>query len=492
MITLTLYDALLDDNNTFMEASALLAPTWRRSIRRLGGYWIGTAEISAKDVGKPWLDEFFEFGLLREIREIGGGEETWRGALMKMEYTRGSDVFVRDAMTMANAIRSIYTNIGNNLLTNGSGESGTWTAYPSAHANLIITQDATWATHGTYSIKIVVADTVLRGATVQTGITIAAGRQYLFRGAMKVTSGSWRIAVNRTDTGASLCFFSTGGQTGDVAFDVEIPNTNIYAGTVTVVINSEAAAGTINVDALVFQMGPHRAETGWYTDTASIAVHGRKEEVLLRGGKSNGDANAECQSLLLDKAWANPQPPDSSQTWLKQTREDTLRMTFCGYWAMLNWIYTTLHGTDACSDWVSALLALQSTYVISGIIESNTTDFYVDDRGPLKLGDLLTDIALAGSTGGARYGIGVYAGRALNYEAIPQELSYYRRDGRLYSVFGGEIEPWLARPGWALWQDMPIGPGSLTTNVQHDPRWVYLDEVEMLPDGEIGFKLDRQ
>ncbi len=492
MISLGLFDPVVNGNASLYDVTKLIQDNWRRSIRRIGGFWLGTCEIPAREVGLDYLDVFFESGILREMREIGGGEETWRGAIVKMEYTRKSDVFVRDITPMANAIRSIYTRIGNNLLTNGSGESGPWTVYNGA----TVTQDATWASHGTYSIKIVVADTSLRGATVQSGIAIAANTQYLLRGTLKVTSGSWRLAVNRTDTDETLCFFSSRGEFGDFAVNVSIPDSNTYAGTVYIRITSEAAAGTINADAMVFQTGPTRAETGWYADTDSIAMYGRKEDVLLRGGKSNADANAECQSMLLDRAWVNPTPPKSSQTWLKQTREDSLRLTFAGYWAMLNWIYTTQHGTQGCSTWVSALAALQSTYVSTGIIESNSTDFFVDDRGPLKCGDLLGEVAQAGASGGAKYAIGVYADRKLDYESVPQTLSYYRRDGRLYTAIESEIEPWLARPGWALWQDMPLGPGTITANAQHDPRWVYLEEVEMLPSKdsplgyEIGFKLN--
>jgi hypothetical protein len=474
------------DNGLVEDLSYLLLKTWRRSIRRVGGFWLGTTEISSSEAGRDLLDELFEFGMLRDIREISGGEMTWRGAVAKMEYKRGGDVFVRDISTMANAIRSIYTSIGDNLLTNGSGESGAWTSLNGA----TVTQDVTWATHGTYSIKVVVADTDIRGATVQTSLTIAANVQYVLRASLKVSSGSWRIAVNRTDNDQSLTYFSTSGRQGEMVVDVSIPQSSVYAGTARLVITSEASVGTLNVDAMVFQLGPVQAQTGWYTDTASIAVHGRKENVLLRGGKSNSDANAECQSLLIDRGWPNPQPPRNSQTWLAQKADDTLNITFAGYWAMLNWVYTTLHGTRSCSAWVAALSGLVSDYVTPGVVDTNATDFFIDDRAPLKVGDLLREIADVGETGGSKFSIGVWADRKLNYERIPQMLSYYRRNGRLYNVSGGEMEPWLARPGWALWQDMPIGPGALTGNAQHDPRWVYLEEVEMLADGSIAFKLD--
>jgi hypothetical protein len=486
---LALYDRVTNGNALIGDVTDLLQPTWRRSIRQVGDYWLGTAEIRME---RSELDTLFQDGLLQEIREMTLGVETWRGAIVMMEYTRGGHTFVRDATRMANAVRSIYTSIGDNLLTNGSGESGAWTAYNGA----TVTQDATWSTHGTYSIKVVVADTAIRGATVQAGITIAANRQYLLRGSLLVTSGSWRIAVNRSDNDESLAFFSSAGATNEMSVDISIPDTNGYAGTVYVRVTSEAAAGTINLDALVFQAGPVRAETGWAWDVESITFFGRKEEILLRAGKSNADANAECASELLKRAWPQPTPP--TKTKLGGTiQDDVLRITVSGYWAMLNWLYTTLHGTQTCAEWVAALAALQSTFVSVGVVEANATDFYIDDRAPLRVGDVLRDVAAAGATGGAKWMIGVGADRQLNYEAVPAELTYLLRHGRLCSRSGDEIEPALVRPGWMLWEDMPIGPGWISTAVQHDPRWVYLEEVELLPpsksdpNGSVSFSVEK-
>jgi len=485
------YDPVLAGNGPIGEMTALLAPAWRRSIRRIGGYFIGTHTISAKDVGRDWLDELFMRGLLREIRETSGGEETWRGAIAKFEYNRGGDVFVRDVSEMANAIRSIYMSIGDNQLTNGSGESGAWTAYNGA----TVTQDATWVTHGTVSIKIVVADTTVRGATVQSGITIAADTPYLLRASLKTTSGSWTIEIVRDDNNAQLAYYSTAGQLDEQVIEILLSDSNTYAGSVTVRVKSESVAGTINVDAMVFQRGPMQAQTGWYTDANSIKEFGRKEEVLLRSGKSNADAIAECQSLLLDYAWANPRPPDSGQTWLYHAEPDTLTVSYMGYWGMLNWLYTTLHGTKTCAQWVTALLGLQSQYLTAGIIAANSTPCYVEDGDPLRLGDLLRQVTEAGESGGALYGIGVYDGRKLNYEKILPELKYQRTNGRLLTTSNEEIDLCRARPGWAFWQDMPVGPRHISSASQHDPRWVFLEEIELLPpdeqnpNGALGFSL---
>lgn len=485
-ISLQLADPLLAGNGPLGDYTTVLAPTWRRSIARHGGFKIGSCTLTGEQLTRAELDEWFRFGLLREIRETGGGAETWRGCAAKLEYVRGNDTFVRDVSMMANAVRSIYTRIGDNVLANGSAESGAWTVYNGA----TVTQSREWVSHGTYSCKIVVADTQIRGATVQDGISVTAGVQYLIRITLHALGGSWRFAANRSDNGHSLAHYSTHGVTGDHVVEITIPETNTYTGTVSLIITSEASAGTIYGDAGVFQSGPVRAETGWYLDQPSVRVHGRKEDILLRGGKSMADANAEAQGELLARAWPNPQPPRSGST-VPSTSGDSLQITFAGYYATLNWLYATLAGTRSCSNWVKALSAAQAAYVIPSAIETNDTDYYVDDRAPLRIGDILRDIVDAGETGGAKWGIGVYAGRRLIYGRVAPELSYYRRGGRLYSSSGAEIEPWLAQPGWALWEDMPLGPGTLTGSAQHDPRWVYLEEVELTPGG-LEFSLDER
>ena len=480
--SLALYDRLPAGGALIGNVTALLRPTWRRSIRRVGGCWLGTAQFGGT---RDDLDDWFQEGLLRELRETYLGDETWRGAIVRMEYARGGDVFVRDATTIANAIRSIYTRIGDNLLTNGSGESGAWTAYNGA----TVEQDATWSTQGTYSIKITVANTAIRGATIQGVIAVVAAQQYVCRMTLKVTSGSWRISINRADNDQSLAFFSTRGASGDFAVDISIPATNLYTGNVDLRITSEASAGVINADAAVLQVGPQKAETGWYVDADSIALFGRREEIYLRSGMSHADANGECVTTLRDRAWPIATPPRTGQTI--QTGEDSLTIIVSGYWAMLNWLYTTLAGTRTKSAWVTALAALQNTYVTRGAIETNSTDFFVEDRAPLRVGDLLRDLTESGEASGAKWSIGVGPGGRLNYNLVAEELAYVRRGGRLVSVTGDEIEAPLARPGWALWADLPaFYPAWLPNYAQHDLRWTYLEEIEMLADGSLSFNLD--
>lgn len=486
-IQLMLCDSVLHGNAATENVTAAFASTWRRSIRRIGGFWLGTMEANLADVGRDWAEELFYYGLLREIRERAGGSETWRGAIVKMEYQRGPDTFIKDITLMSNAVKSIYTKIGDNLITNPSGEVTAWAAYNGGTTS----QSTAWVTDGAYSTKIIAASS-LQGASIQDIVAVTAGVQYLVRVAIHADSGSWRVSVNRADNGQSLCHFSTRSKVGDFAVAMTIDATNTYTGNANFVITAESA-GTIYGDAAVFQEAPDKAETSWQMDSNSILEFGRKENILLRGGKSDADANAEVLTELYRWSWPNPTPPPRSRTVASMNRgEDKISLTVAGYWAMLNWLFTTLNGTQTASAWVSAIMALQPTYVTPGLIETNSMDYFVENRAPLRLGDLLADVALVGDSSGNRWGIGVYEDRRLNYEQIPAELTYFRQNGKLLTIAQSEIEPWLARPGWALWQDLPIGVGQISGLAQHDPRWVFLEQIEMMPDGTLEFELEQK
>lgn len=485
MIQLMLMDQVTGGNAPLVNVTDAFDATWRRSIRRVGGFWQGTCEANLADVGRDWAEELFYYGLLREIRERAGGQETWRGAIVKMEYQRGPDVFVKDITKMSNAVRSIYTRIGDNVITNPSCESAAWASFNGGTTS----QSTDFVTDGTYSTKIVAVGAP-KGATIQAVIAVTAGVQYVIRVALHVTSGSWRVSCNRADNDDSLCYFSSAGALGDFSVTMTIEATNTYSGNCDFRITSESS-GTCYGDAAVFQRGPGKSETTWYSDTASIDEWGRKENILLRGGKSDADANAEAQTELVRWSWPNPTPPQRSRTVSSLNRSgDKIRLTLAGYWAMLNWIYTTANGTDTASNWITALTALQPTYVSAGIIDTNNMSYFVENRAPLKLGDLMRDIADSGDSSGNKWGVGVYEDGVLNYEQIPAELSYLRQGGKLLTIGQSEIEPWLARPGWALWQDLPIGVGQISGYAQHDPRWVYLEQIEMLPDGSLEFELE--
>jgi hypothetical protein len=493
-ISLNLYDPVLYGNGTLGNFTDPFRRTWRRSIRRRGGFYAGTIELTEADLTRRELEEFFRYGLLREIREMGGGAESWRGALMKMEYTKGSQLFTTDITRMSNAVKVIYTRIFENLLTNGSGESGVWATYGTA----TVTQTTTWKSDGTYSIRIQTAGGI-NGAVIQTIIPIVAGQTYTIEGRLNLVAGSLRASCNRVDNDQSLCFFSThGGAAGDYHVSMSIPTTNTYTGNANLRITSEASAIDVYADGFSMRQTPiANTQTGWYEDSNSIAINGRKENVILEIGKTSAAANAEAASWLSRWSWPVPYPPNNYQSLFLDAKAlgDKLMLTFAGYWATLNWLNVPLGiDTGTISALMTSLVSQQSTYLTIGTIDTNTTDYAIDNRGSLLIGDVIRDMAGDGQAGGALYEAGVYTNRKFEYRRVTDELIYHIKGGNLYSVSDSPYEPWLARPGYALWQDLPIGPPrqkiESATYTALDPRIAYLEEIEMLADGRLIYRLE--
>ena len=223
-------------------------------------------------------------------------------------------------------------------------------------------------------------------------------------------------------------------------------------------------------------------DTEWQTAMQSLAIYGRKEWIDLWGGLSYQAANARVASDLVLSAWPQPDVSTSGSTRpiAVDPREDKLSIVFAGYWVTLNWIYTKLSGSAAASALVSTLAGYQSEYIVPGAIASNTLNYTIEDSSPLRCGDVLKEIAESGDVNRNRWEIGVYADRQLHYKAVPNVLAYHLSGGHLSLTYGGDAEPWLARPGWVRVGDLPLGPGPLS-QAQNDPRWRYLEEIEMMP-----------
>lgn len=496
-ITLALYDPLVVGNSGKRDLTALIGDTWRRSIRHTGGYFIGTAEIDTTQVAQGYLDELFTYGILSEMRESGGGQETWRGFLSKMDYTRKGEQYTLDMANVANSVRSIYTRVFDNLVTNGDCESGVWSSYQSPSA---VGQYSGWKTSGNYSMRIVSSSSNggVNGATAASAVGITAGVTYDIQANLRVISGSWRLGVD-TASGSDLAHYSTHGTYGDHSVRVSIPNSNTYTGNCTVRITSEGTTGIeIYVDDVQFAEQSHAAATGWQSDLASIAAIGRKEDILLEGGMSDAAANAHVSTQVRMRAWPKMSGPPQYQTRVDvKDGVDKLTLTFSGYWAMLNWIFTRITGAASVSTHITSIVAslntlytsdkMQAPPVRAGIIETNSLSYGIDANMPLRCGDVLRDMSIAGEADGStRWEVGVFADRFVNYRRIPPTPIYIMRNGKLFDLSGVAVAPWLARPGWCIREDMPIGPYA-SAYAEHDPRWEFFEEVEMLPAGQLIF-----
>jgi hypothetical protein len=485
--TVTLHNSVKRGNAALWDIGDRIRKTWRRSSRAIGGYWIGTCDYTG--TRDDMLEMFLE-GMAREVTESTGGMVTWQGYIAEMELTLDGIRYIRSMVNLANAVKCIYTRIGDTLLNNGGAEAGAWVAGIGGPASwtgtAIVTQSTEWVNIGTYSCKIVSPGGV-QGAWVQGSgyvIPIVAGTAYSITGIVNAISGSWRISCNRADTDAPLAVDSTRGQVGEKKISITIPTTNTYTGMVDLRITSEGSSGTIYADSFYMGTAAVPAQTGWKIDTDSMAEYGRCELALLEAAMTSNAANAKVATTLKKQAWPKTLPPSEftlvGADMLGESK-DKLTLTVHGYCYTLANKYSLTVGTAAASNHVKALIN-EAEFVTQGGITSNALDYQIDSRAPIKHWQILMDILKAGNAEGNRWVGGVAAGRYFDYGLADNQIAYHYRGGRFYHPAGGELEPWFAEPGHLLYlDDAPIGPGQISGNLEDDPHIVFVSEVEMGP-----------
>lgn len=480
-VSFSLFESVLHGSMQLGNITDRLKNTWKHSTRRIGGYWQATSNYAGNQLE---LDEMFVNGMLREIQVSAGLKRIWEGYIAGMTYTRNGITFERKLANTTNAIKTIYTRLGDNMLTNGSAESGPWTVYHSA----TVTQSTVWVSNGSKSCLIVDPDgnpSAPNGARISGagyGLTIAAGVAYTVSVNLNAISGSWRISVNKSTDDTSIVFFSTGGKTGTQTVNLTIPATNTYAGTVDFRITSEAAlhaTGTIYGDGAIFTTVPISADSGWYTDMLSIAEWGRIETVLLRGSLNSDAAISEIKTLLNRSAWFRTTPTNIAAN-STAVQPDRLTITVAGYVNTIANLIINVFGTDTASNQVTSIMASQSAFVSLEYAQSNAMNYTIENRGPINVWKILDGIGTAGDLSGNRWAIGVYNDRKLRYEQADEVARYSIRGDRVYYIDGGEADPRFVTPGMFRFDDMPIGPTAPNANVNNDPRYIFIDEVEFM------------
>lgn len=488
-IALNLLDTIKRGSAPLGNVKKALGRTYRRSVRRIGGYYYGTAEWHGEDYEKL---EMFQDGMMRQLVESLGGLTTWRGFVAGMVLTLDGQKFERRWDGRANRVKAIYSRIGDNQFTNGGAESGAWTAY---NTPTTLEVSTAWYTEGAQSCHIV-ADSANDGATIQTGITIVAAKAYDCRLSVRLVSGTWKLEIYRTDTGATLASVSE-NTAGDHTINCSISDTNTYAGAIGVRFYCTDAAGEIYADAGVFQEAPARAETAWSEDADAQDEYGVMEEVLLLAGQSDEDANDKAVTYRKENAWTRARPPSEFDEEMPASGDDEdgsgvkLEVEFYGDAYTVRNKYSTRTGTDTRSNHVTNLVG-DCEFVSAGTIEENLREYFIDTQAPIRIWEILKDIALAGDLNGALWQCGVFGDRLFDYKPVETAILYHARGGKLYHTGGGLVEPWLAVPGYCYVDDLPIGPADLTGDDGDDPHVLFLEEVEFDAarwlDGESGLK----
>lgn len=470
------------------QGDALIAPlgdgasgmlrNWRHSTRDVGGYWIATADWHGS---RSEMLEMYLNGVFRRIVESAGGLVTWEGFAADLELTLDGQTYIRTLPACANAVRCIYQTIGDNIFTDGSAESAAWAAVGTPSTRERVT---TWVTHGTYGMHVV-TDAANEGVEIGSGLGVTAHVAYQCHVTLEVVSGTWTLTVYNTSGNAIITSRETIG-TGKAVLLVRIGD-NSAATSVYVRLTASASGAEIYADAAVLQTAPERAETEWFTDADAIVEYGRLESILLEAALTDASAEAMARTELAEHAWPRGFPPEQFST-VETDREDGLSILFAGYAHTLKWRHALTTGSGNLSGLIIPGLLDEAEFVSAGVVENNTIVYQIEDDNPLTLWEVLERATRMGDATGARYQCGVYGGRVLDYGPRPTTLSYHYRGGRLLNVHGGEVEPWAVRPGLVHLDDMPIGPGQITDDINDDPRNIWICEVEYsAPDG-LQFK----
>lgn len=165
---------------------------WRRSIRAVGGYWMGTGALAGST--DEMLEMFLE-GMGRRIVENVGGLTTWEGLAIQMDLTLDGVAYWRNLLPCANAVRVVYGKIGDSLFSDGSAESAAWTQVGTPHTHERVTA---WVTKGTYGMHVI-TDAADEGTQIESGVAIVASAAYMVGVSVRVYSGSWTFAAHRAD-----------------------------------------------------------------------------------------------------------------------------------------------------------------------------------------------------------------------------------------------------------------------------------------------------
>jgi len=457
--------------------------TWQHTTRRRGGNWSAAFELTRN---RDRLIELFYNGLNYLVTRRLFSQDVWSGFIAEMTLTYKRATYKRSildtawrinaqrsAEPFANAVRVKYQRTFDSLVVNPSCESAAWAAYNGA----TVTRDATYVTDGSWGCKVVVADTAIRGATIQAAIAVAAGRKYDVTLDVNVTAGSWRISCNRADTDESLCFWSSRGATGILPVKMEIPETNQYAGNVDFRITAEAAAGTLYADNAIFrEQTQNDADTGWLLDAASIAQYGRIENIVQMQEMSAINALALANQILRTTAWPRTQLPGRIDFGGAAATDIKLHINILGLIHSYRQL-TTLQGASTKSAVISALAPLSSRPNKIAIMPNTEAYSVVQSAGTAsKIWTVMDDVARSGDVASDYWRCGVF-GRSFVYEPVSPAIEYALQNGELQRVDKSRVNPWLVQPGLIALADLPEAVKSATGRTLDVPNRALVDEV---------------
>lgn len=428
----------------------------------------------------------------------------WEGFLHTATLNYKGQTYTRSFSDCTNACKAIYTNYTGNQLTNGSAEvAGTYNLHDGpgyitkpgitgaevAHIERV----TTWVYHGMYSFKLTTA-----GCTDQAGVSLTsttacvANATMRVRGCIKIINGNAVNVYVRSMTSPYAIFWSymTDTANGEYPFDDTFEMPSSVAGNICMEVRIQDE-DEVYIDGCSVEESGTRNETSWYYDTDSVAAYGTIERILLEAGNTSAAAISRVQRVLANDAWMWPHPAESgsevSTDAAQAVMRNGLQLAFAGYITTLPWRnYAITGGVAAASTHITNLIGA-SEFVTAGTIDTNALSTYVEASEATRVWDAIEEIIRKGTTAGASWVGGCYAGRVFNYNARPTTIDYIIRDGQWYTADGNMIDVALVQPGFVRDETLPYMPISVssTSDARDDARVFYMDSVEFIAPNKV-------
>lgn len=492
--SLRAYTSVLGASQQFVRSLTEAAVGWKRSVRGMGGFWIGTFQM-AGTAGD--LQQAFDQWLGYHLQEQYAGQTSWEGMIYEMELARGSVRRRRSLDELANAVRATYTVLafaGDDLINGGTFASlDSWRS--SAGTDGSVSLDAGAANlHGdsdaSYTITYIRQNVqVQEGTRYQLTFKMKGdGTQGGYYGVRDPNGSVWIVGPTLATTAAAYTNYAvafTAPALGEVLIYFYAPLDDPHECWVDDVTLKE------EIEVLT--------QTDWALDAASITRYGRKEEILVLDRYPAATSETLRDTTLAERGTPKPQAASFGARG-----ETTLDVSACGYIFTANW-QRVVEGDGADHDlshWISAIVgsafglsanhggavagAGDCQFLKTGRISSNTLQATEETSLDEPAWDRLREMAELGDSNGDPWRLYCDAGRRVYYEKMSATPRYYLLNGRIVDRLSAAsgAAPWLLRPAVVRDMDYPAGrtePGSWLG----DARDVYIEEFEVDEAGTV-------
>jgi hypothetical protein len=223
-------------------------------------------------------------------------------------------------------------------------------------------------------------------------------------------------------------------------------------------------------------------ETAWYTDPASIAWFGRKENALQMNGFPQATAQSKAQSVLKATSKVYPKPVNIG------TSLDTyLEVKVLGYAATANWRYVTAQDglTGNANVWISNIVGTDCEFISAGDIQTNTVQVLRTNNIIRRALDTMLAVVDLGGPSFEPWQLYVDENRKLHYRPLDLAVKYHWQEQQLIIPNGEPVNPWMVAPGVVRDVEYPVGKKEPGNSLLSDSRDALIEEIDVASDGII-------